>query len=248
MEKIEAIIKPFELDELKRASGVGFVSVTVSEVHDAGRRNGQTEMHRGRRDVLPKLKVEVVVPDERADAVVSLICGIGKTGSIGDGRVFVWSLRDVIGCGLGEHGERTIGEDPEPVHRRPGLPGLPVDVDKGTAIARAPDSEGNDAETIMGVALRSLADYLVAHRPGKVHREIVAIVERSLFAHVLALTDGNQLRAAHLLGVNRNTFHSRCRQYGLLSSARTARLQRDPQRQSSEHSAVSGENAGGGTG
>src|SRR5947208_16269643 len=77
MEKIEAIIMPFKLDELKRAlSDAGFVSMTISEVYDSGRQNGQSEMYRGREftvDFLPKLKVEVVVPDERADAVVTLI-------------------------------------------------------------------------------------------------------------------------------------------------------------------------------
>ena len=223
MEKIEAIIMPFKLDELKRAlSDAGFVSMTISEVYDSGRQNGQSEMYRGREftvDFLPKLKVEVVVPDERADAVVSLICRVSKTGSIGDGRVFVSSLKDVIGIRPGEHGERAIGEDPKRLHGRPISPGLPVDVVRPTGIARDPDSKRNDVEKIMATALPSLADYLVAERPGRVYREIIAIMERPLFAHVLGLTDGNQSRAAHLLGLNRNTFHSRCRQYGLLSSA-----------------------------
>ena len=222
MEKIEAIIVPFKLDELKRAlSDAGFVSMTISEVYDSGRQNGQTEMYQGREftvDFLPKLKVEVVVPDERADAVVSLICSVSKTGSIG-GRVFVSSLKDVIGIRPGEHGERAIGEDPERLHGRPIPPGLPVDVVRPTGIARDPDSKRNDVEKIMATALPSLTDYLIAERPGRVYREIIAIMERPLFVHVLALTDGNQRRAAHLLGLNRNTFHSRCRQYGLLSSA-----------------------------
>ena len=223
MEKIEAIIMPFKLDELKRAlSDAGFVSMTISEVYDSGRQNGQSEMYRGREftvDFLPKLKVEVVVPDERADAVVSLICRVSKTGSIGDGRVFVSSLKDVIGIRPGEHGERAIGEDPERLHGRPIPPGLPVDVVRPTGIARDPDSKRNNVEKIMATALPSLTDYLIAERPGRVYREIIAIMERPLFVHVLALTDGNQRRAAHLLGLNRNTFHSRCRRYGLLSSA-----------------------------
>ena len=222
MEKIEAIIVPFKLDELKRAlSDAGFVSMTISEVYDSGRQNGQSEMYRGREftvDFLPKLKVEVVVPDERADAVVSLICSVSKTGSIG-GRVFVSSLKDVIGIRPGEHGERAIGEDPERLHGRPIPPGLPVDVVRPTGIARDPDSKRNNVEKIMATALPSLTDYLIAERPGRVYREIIAIMERPLFVHVLALTDGNQRRAAHLLGLNRNTFHSRCRRHGLLSSA-----------------------------
>jgi len=223
MEKIEAIIVPFKLDELKRAlTDAGFLSMTISEVYDSSPQNGQAKMYRGRKftvDFVPKLKVEVVVPDERADAVVSLICSVSKTGSIGDGRVFVSSLKDPIRIRPGEHGERAIDEDPERLHGRPIPPGLPVDVVRPTGIARAPDSKRNDVEKIMATALRSLADYLIAERPGKVYREIIAIVERPLFAHVLALTDGNQCRAAHLLGLNRNTFHNRCQQYGLLSSA-----------------------------
>jgi DNA-binding protein Fis len=87
------------------------------------------------------------------------------------------------------------------VNGRPIPPRLPVDVVKPTAIARAPDSKGSDVEKIMATALRSLADYLLVEHPGKVYREIIAIVEPPLLAHVLALTDGNQYRAAHLLGL-----------------------------------------------
>src|SRR2546425_4242803 len=105
MEKIEAIIVPFKLDELKRAlSDAGFVSMTISEVYDSGRQNGQTEIYQGREftvDFLPKLKVEGVVPDEGADAVVSLISRASKTGSIG-GRGFVSSLKSVICIRAGE--------------------------------------------------------------------------------------------------------------------------------------------------
>jgi len=198
MEKIEAIIMPFKLDELKRTlSDAGFVSLTISEVYDSDRQNGQSKVSQDRKfpvDFLPKLKVEVVVPDDRADVVVSLICSVSKTGSIcGDGSVFVSSLKNVIRIRPGEPVERAIGEDPEP--------------------------EMDDVENTMATAVRSLADYLIAERPGRVCREIIAIMERPLFVHVLALTDGNQRRAAHLLGLNRNTFHSRCRRYGLLSSA-----------------------------
>jgi DNA-binding protein Fis len=88
------------------------------------------------------------------------------------------------------------------------------------------------SENTIATAVRSLADYLIAERPGRVCREIIAIMERPLLVHVLALMGGNQRRAAHLLGLNRNTFHSRCRLYGLLSSVQaknTARKER-PQR------------------
>jgi nitrogen regulatory protein PII len=93
MKKIEAIIKPFKLDDVKEAlTGAGILGMTVAEVRGFGRQKGHTELYRGGEytvDFLPKMKLEVVVPDARAGAVVALVVGAAKTGSIGDGKVFV---------------------------------------------------------------------------------------------------------------------------------------------------------------
>src|SRR6266849_8796688 len=107
MKKIEAIIKPFKLDEVKEAlTAAGIIGMTVTEVRGFGRQKGHTEMYRGGEytvDFLPKMKVEVVVPDDRVDKVVELIAGAAKTGSIGDGKVFVSSLDDAVRIRTGEH-------------------------------------------------------------------------------------------------------------------------------------------------
>jgi len=112
MMKIEAIIKPFKLDEVKDAlTGAGIIGMTVSEVRGFGRQKGHTEMYRGGEytvDFLPKMKVEVVVPDDRAARVIELLTAAAKTGSIGDGKVFLSSLEDVVRIRTGEHGETAI--------------------------------------------------------------------------------------------------------------------------------------------
>jgi nitrogen regulatory protein P-II 1 len=112
MKKIEAIIKPFKLDDVKEAlTAAGVIGMTVSEVRGFGRQKGHTEMYRGGEytvDFLPKIKVEVVVPDERAGKVVDLLTAAAKTGSIGDGKVFLSSLEDVVRIRTGEHGETAI--------------------------------------------------------------------------------------------------------------------------------------------
>ena len=112
MKKVEAIIKPFKLDDVKEAlTGIGVIGMTVSEVRGFGRQKGHTEMYRGGEytvDFLPKIKVEVVVPDERAGKVVELLTAAAKTGSIGDGKVFLSSLEDVVRIRTGEHGETAI--------------------------------------------------------------------------------------------------------------------------------------------
>ncbi len=112
MKKVEAIIKPFKLDEVKEAlTAAGIIGMTVTEVRGFGRQKGHTEMYRGGEytvDFLPKMKVEVVVPDDRVDKVVELITGAAKTGSIGDGKVFVSSLDDAVRIRTGERGERAI--------------------------------------------------------------------------------------------------------------------------------------------
>ena len=112
MKKIEAIIKPFKLDDVKEAlTGASIVGMTVTEVRGFGRQKGHTEMYRGGEytvDFLPKLKVEVIVPDDRIDKVVALIAAAAKTGSIGDGKIFVSTLDDALRIRTGEHGENAL--------------------------------------------------------------------------------------------------------------------------------------------
>jgi nitrogen regulatory protein P-II 1 len=112
MKKIEAIIKPFKLDDVKDAlTSAGILGMTVSEVRGFGRQKGHTELYRGSEytvDFLPKMKVEVIVPDEQASRVVALITGAAKTGSIGDGKVFVSPIEDAVRIRTGEHGENAL--------------------------------------------------------------------------------------------------------------------------------------------
>ena len=112
MKKIEAIIKPFKLDDVKDAlTGAGIVGVTVSEVRGFGRQKGHTEMYRGSEytvDFLPKMKVEVVVSDGAAEKVVALITAAARTGSIGDGKVFVVPLEDAFRIRTGERGDSAV--------------------------------------------------------------------------------------------------------------------------------------------
>ena len=112
MKKIEAVVKPFKLDEVREAlSEIGVTGLTVTEVKGFGRQKGHTELYRGAEyvvDFLPKVKVEVVVPDGLADKVVSVICQAAKTGSIGDGKVFVLSMGEAIRIRTGEKGESAI--------------------------------------------------------------------------------------------------------------------------------------------
>jgi nitrogen regulatory protein P-II 1 len=112
MKKIEAIIKPFKLDDVKEAlTGAGVIGMTVSEVRGFGRQKGHTEMYRGGEytvDFLPKMKVEVVVADHLTAKVVELIVAAAKTGSIGDGKVFVSTLDDAVRIRTGEHGEQAV--------------------------------------------------------------------------------------------------------------------------------------------
>ena len=112
MKKIEAVIKPFKLDDVKESlNELGVVGMTVTEVRGFGRQKGHTELYRGSEytiDFLPKVKVEVVVPDHMVDKVVSVICQSAKTGSIGDGKVFVLSMNEAIRIRTGEKGEAAI--------------------------------------------------------------------------------------------------------------------------------------------
>jgi nitrogen regulatory protein PII len=112
MKKIEAIIKPFKLEEVKDAlSEVGVDGMTVSEVKGFGRQKGHTEIYRGSEytvDFLPKIKVEIVLPDDRAEAAVGAIVKAAKTGKIGDGKIFVTSITEAIRIRTEEKGENAI--------------------------------------------------------------------------------------------------------------------------------------------
>src|SRR6187455_2754725 len=108
MKKVEAVIKPFKLDEVKEAlSGVGVQGITVSEVKGFGRQKGHTELYRGAEyvvDFLPKVKLEIIVKDEMVTQVVDAIMKAAKTGRIGDGKIFVMPVEDVLRIRTGERG------------------------------------------------------------------------------------------------------------------------------------------------
>ena len=112
MKKIEAIIKPFKLEEVKDALGeIGIEGMTVSEVKGFGRQKGHTEIYRGSEYTvvfLPKIKLELVVADNRVEAAVSAIVKSAKTGKIGDGKVFVSSVEEAIRIRTEEKGEQAV--------------------------------------------------------------------------------------------------------------------------------------------
>ena len=112
MKKIEAIIKPFKLDEVKDAlHEVGLQGITVTEAKGFGRQKGHTELYRGAEyviDFLPKVKVEIAVSEEIVDATVSAVVEGARTGKIGDGKIFVTSLEQVIRIRTGESGAEAI--------------------------------------------------------------------------------------------------------------------------------------------
>jgi nitrogen regulatory protein P-II 1 len=112
MKKVEAIIKPFKLEEVKEAlNALGIQGMTVSEVKGFGRQKGHTELYRGAEyivDFLPKVKIEVVVQDEILDKVVDAVTKAAKTGRIGDGKIFVIPVEDTIRIRTGEAGEEAI--------------------------------------------------------------------------------------------------------------------------------------------
>src|SRR5436189_2270071 len=112
MKKIEAIIKPFKLEEVKDALGeVGIEGMTVTEVKGFGRQKGHTEIYRGSEymvDFLPKIKIELVVPDGSVDTAVAAIIKAAKTGKIGDGKIFVSSVDQVIRIRTEEKGEAAV--------------------------------------------------------------------------------------------------------------------------------------------
>jgi len=112
MKKIEAIIKPFKLEEVKDAlSELGIEGMTVTEVKGFGRQKGHTEIYRGSEytvDFLPKIKLEIVAPNERVDSAIAAIVKGAKTGKIGDGKVFVSTIDDAIRIRTDERGDKAV--------------------------------------------------------------------------------------------------------------------------------------------
>jgi nitrogen regulatory protein P-II 1 len=112
MRKIEAVIKPFKLDEVKEAlHGIGIQGMTVTEVRGFGRQKGHTELYRGAEyvvDFLPKIKLEIAVRDEMVDKVIDVIVSAANTGRIGDGKIFVLPMDEVIRIRTGERGPEAV--------------------------------------------------------------------------------------------------------------------------------------------
>ena len=112
MKKIEAIIKPFKLEEVKDAlSEIGIEGMTVSEVKGFGRQKGHTEIYRGSEytvDFLPKIKLELVITDQSVDAAVEAIVKAAKTGKIGDGKVFVSPIEEAVRIRTEERGDKAV--------------------------------------------------------------------------------------------------------------------------------------------
>ncbi|MBA4371276.1 MAG: transcriptional regulator [Thermodesulfovibrio sp.] len=112
MKKIEAIIKPFKLDEVKDAlNEIGIQGMTVTEVKGFGRQKGHTELYRGAEyvvDFIPKIKIEIVIGDALAEKAVSTIEQVARTGKIGDGKLFVYTVDEVVRIRTGERGETAV--------------------------------------------------------------------------------------------------------------------------------------------
>jgi nitrogen regulatory protein PII len=112
MKKIEAIIRPFKLDDVREAlSEIGVRGMTLTEVKGYGRQKGHTELYRGSEykiDFLPKIKIEIIAKDSMVETIVSTIVKAGKTGQVGDGKIFVTPVEDVIRVRTEESGEDAI--------------------------------------------------------------------------------------------------------------------------------------------
>jgi nitrogen regulatory protein P-II 1 len=112
MKKIEAIIQPFKLDEVKAAlHGLGVEGLTIMEVRGHGRQKGHTEVYRGQEytvDLLPKVKVEVVIPAARFEEVASALMAAARSGKIGDGKIFVYDVEETIRIRNGDRGEAAL--------------------------------------------------------------------------------------------------------------------------------------------
>ena len=112
MKKIEAIIQPFKMDEVKEAlTGIGIDGITISEVRGHGRQKGHREVYRGQEynvDLLPKLKLEMVVPSDRFEDVLQALSGAARTGKIGDGKIFVFDVAEAIRIRNGDRGDMAL--------------------------------------------------------------------------------------------------------------------------------------------
>ena len=112
MRKIESVIRPHLLDAVKNAlQEVGVVGMTVIEVKGFGRQKGHTETYRGSEykiDFLPKVKIEIIIPDEMVDVVIESIIKTARTGKFGDGKIFIIPIEDVVRIRTGEHGEHAL--------------------------------------------------------------------------------------------------------------------------------------------
>jgi len=112
MKKLEAIIQPFKLDEVKEAlKAIGIDGMTISEVRGHGRQKGHTEVYRGQEyqvDLLPKVKYELVVPDERLDEVLTAMTAAARTGKIGDGKIFVYDVVEAVRIRNGDRGKDAL--------------------------------------------------------------------------------------------------------------------------------------------
>jgi nitrogen regulatory protein P-II 1 len=112
MKKIEAVIKPFKLEDVKSAlNALGVAGMTVAEVKGFGRQKGHTEIYRGSEyvvDFLPKIKLEVVLTDSLVNSAIAAIVKAAKTGKIGDGKIFVSPIQDIVRIRTGETGEQAV--------------------------------------------------------------------------------------------------------------------------------------------
>jgi nitrogen regulatory protein PII len=112
MNKVEAILKPFKLDDVKQAlTELGVSGLTITEVRGFGRQKGHTELYRGAEyvvDLVPKVKIEAVIPDELTESVVNTIKDTAKTGRIGDGKIFVTKILDAVRIRTGERGQAAL--------------------------------------------------------------------------------------------------------------------------------------------
>ena len=112
MKKIEAIIQPFKLDEVKEAlKGIGIDGMTISEVRGHGRQKGHKEVYRGQEyyvDLLPKIKIELVIPSGRSEEVIRTLRGSAKTGKIGDGKIFVYDVAEAVRIRNDDRGDLAL--------------------------------------------------------------------------------------------------------------------------------------------
>ncbi len=112
MKKIEAIIRPHKLDEVQEAlSEAGFMGLTVSEVRGYGRQKGHKEVYRGTEyniNFVPKVKIELICTDDRLEKALQIIIEVGKTGQVGDGKIFIYDVKDAIRIRTGESGEAAL--------------------------------------------------------------------------------------------------------------------------------------------